>query len=599
MAQRHPERDRIVDEQPSAGREHFPDRAETAQRLTKVQQQRADEGKLERSQARIGEVVDRDIMTLHSGAKRTMRARKRLQALTAFTDRLFGQRGRRVGEVGATRVVEVDRDNVPSAALHLERPEAVMRSHVEAPEPGERSRHGDPAGGRTGVVLAGGEDATRELERVVPREASDFRRQRVTAGARRGHRGDRSLPALHRRELWLLAGAIAVGIGVRLAYVLATQHFKLAGDAPEYDAEGWLIANGHWFYTRLPYGILHAGAWKPPGYPAWIGLWYALLGHHPVAVRLIQVPIGAVTIGLSWLLARRLFGPRVAAVAAFVVALYPLAWQFEELLYPESLATPLTLAVLIVIFTRAPSARRAALCGLLLGIAMLVRSSSVFLGLGLLVAWSMRLGLSRGILLSALAAAVAALVIAPWTVRNAVVLHGFVPVAIDDAALYGTFNAQAAHDPIAPYAWLRDPSNVAPLFNPKRPLSDVALRSRLLHSAFSYISAHPESVPAAFYWNGLTRLWDVRRRSQALAEVKFEGRSRLVTNLGLDAYAVMLPLALLGLWRVRRRRALVFGLLAIALGASIVFTSEAGTRYRAPLEPVIAILASAAVVGAA
>jgi hypothetical protein len=35
--------------------------------------------------------------------------------------------------------------------------------------------------------------------------------------------------------------------------------------------------------------------------------------------------------------------------------------------------------------------------------------------------------------------------------------------------------------------------------------------------------------------------------------------------------------------------------LALALAASVVFTIDAGTRYRAPLEPLIAVLACSAV----
>jgi 4-amino-4-deoxy-L-arabinose transferase-like glycosyltransferase len=407
----------------------------------------------------------------------------------------------------------------------------------------------------------------------------------------------RALIATRDRELWLLIGAIVLGLAVRLTYVLLTQHLKLAGDEPEYDAEGQLIAAGHWFYTRLPYGILHAGAFKAPGYPAWVGLWYTLLGHHPVAVRLVQIPLGALTIGLTWLLAKRLFGSKAAAVAAFLVALYPLAWQYEQLLYPESLATPLTLAALILIFTGIPTPRRAMALGLVVGISLLIRPSGEFLLLGALVAWIVAIGWRRGLGLTVIAAVAAVLVVAPWTVRNAVVMHGFVPISMQDAALYGTFNSQSAHDPIWPYAWRDDPPSVADLFDPRNPLSDVELRSRLIHRGLSYISAHPSSLPKAFFWNGLSRLWDIRRRSRSLAEVPFEGRSRLVTNLGLDAYAVLLPLALIGLWRLRRNRTLVLGVLAIALGASVVFTVDSGTRYRATLEPLIAVLACAGVMG--
>jgi 4-amino-4-deoxy-L-arabinose transferase-like glycosyltransferase len=404
--------------------------------------------------------------------------------------------------------------------------------------------------------------------------------------------------ALSGRDARLLLAAVVLGLALRIAYAFATRHYPLAGDELEYDSEGWLIAHGHLFYTRAPYGILQVGAWKPPGYPLWIGMWYALVGHHPFAVRLAQVPLGAVTIVLAWVLARRLFGRRVAIVAAFAVALYPLAFQYEELLYSESFATPLTLAVLIVIFTRVPTRRRAVLCGVLLGVSLLIRASEVFLLAGLFVAWGLAAGWRRGIGLATLATLVAALVIVPWTVRNEIELHGFVPIAIDDAALYGTFNAQAAHDPVWPYAWRPSPPSVGDLFDPRRPLSELKLHSRLLHLGLSYIGAHPTSVLAAFFWNGLSRLWDIRHRSRSLAEVPFEGRSRLITNLGLDVYDVLLPLALIGLWRARRRRALVFGILALALGASIVFTADSGTRYRAPLEPVIVVLACAGVLGA-
>ncbi len=398
--------------------------------------------------------------------------------------------------------------------------------------------------------------------------------------------------------VWPLGAAVVLGLAIRLSYVLLTRHYRLAGDAPEYDLEGLLIAHGHWFWTAAPYGILHAGAWKAPGYPAWVGLWYALLGHHPLAVRLVQVLLGPVTIVLTWQLGRRMFSPRVGLVAAFVVAVYPLAWQFEELLYSESLATPLTVGALILILTGVPSARRAAAAGVVTGLALLVRPSSEFVLLGALVCWSVSVGWRRGIPLTLLAAALAVLVVAPWTIRNAVVLHGFVPVSLQDAALYGTFNAQAAHDPVFPYAWRKEPPDVTALFDPRHPLSDVTLRARLIQAGTTYIEHHPASVPAAFFWNGLSRLWDVRRQSRALVDVPFEGRSRLVSQIGLDMYYVLLPLALVGLYRARRQRAMVLGVLALALGASIVFTVEAGTRYRAPLEPLIATLACVGVLGA-
>ncbi len=402
---------------------------------------------------------------------------------------------------------------------------------------------------------------------------------------------------LERRERILLALAMLLGLTIRVGYVVATRHYRLAGDAPEYDAEGQLIAAGHLFWTRLPYGILHAGAWKAPGYPAWVGAWYAVIGHHPTGVKLAQAVIGCATIALTWLLARRLFSPRVAIAAAFLVAIYPLVWQYDALLYPEALATPLTVAILIVIFTGAPTTRRAVPLGLMLGVALLLRPTSEFLVLGALAGWWAAGGWRRGIGLTALSVAVAVVVLTPWMIRNAVVMHGFVPISMQDSALSGTFNSTAAHDPRAPYAWRADPPPIADLFDPHHPRGDVELRAALIHRGESYISSHPSSLLGAFFWNGLSRLWDIRRRSSSLFEVPYEGRSRLVSEAGLDMYDVLLPLALIGLWRARRRRALVVGVAAMALGASVVFTVAAGTRYRATIEPLIAVMACAGVLG--
>ena len=401
-------------------------------------------------------------------------------------------------------------------------------------------------------------------------------------------------PRLPRERRWLIA-AIALGLVVRFLYVLLTRHLPLRADQLEYDYEGRMIAAGHWWWSKAPYGIPHPSANKAPLYPLWVGFWYALFGHHPLLVRFVQVPIGAVVIWLSWLLGRRLFGPRVAIAAAVVVAVYPMAWQYEELLYSESLATPLTLAFLVLALTGRPSRRRAALAGLVLGVALLARPTSVIVIVPLAVYLLLRLGWRRAAALSALAAGVAVVVVVPWTIRNAVVEHGFLPISLEDEATYGTFNPVSANDPVFPYAWRPEPSSIAAIDNPRLHLSDLALRARLQQYAIDYVKQHPIALPEAFFWNGLSRLWDVRRPSRSLAEVYAEGRSRPVAIAALCFYYLLLPLALIGLWRSRRRRDLVWPVLALALAASIVFTIDSGTRYRAPLEPLIAVLACSAV----
>jgi 4-amino-4-deoxy-L-arabinose transferase-like glycosyltransferase len=388
---------------------------------------------------------------------------------------------------------------------------------------------------------------------------------------------------------------VALGVAIRLVYVLITAGHTPVNDELEYHREGIFIAHGKWFWSTLPYGVAHESLIKPPLYPLWVGLWYALFGPHMDVVLGIQaVVFGAATMTLSWALARRLFGPTAALATVAILAVYPFAWQFEVRLFSEAMATPLTVLVLFLFLDRTPSLGRAAGAGALVGVALLVRPTSLFLLAGVVVAWLVATGVRRGawrrgLGYSVLSIAVAALVVAPWTYRNYRVTGGFVPISLQDINAYGTFNDDAANDREYPYAWRPTPSRDRDLAT--RRVSDLELRRILLSRARTYISDHPFSVVEAFFWNGITRFWDLRRPKHVLAEVPFEARSATFTWIGLVMYWVLLAGAIVGMWRLRRRPRLLWPLLATIVAASVVVTTEAHTRYRAPLEPLIVTLA--------
>ncbi len=393
------------------------------------------------------------------------------------------------------------------------------------------------------------------------------------------------------RERWLLAGAMAIGFAIVIAYVINNRFHALAGDQIEYDLQGNYFTMGKFWWSTTPFGVEHASAWKAPAYPAWVGFWYEVLGNSATRVEYVQSFLAPISVFLTWLLARRLFDPRVAIAAAFVVAIFPLAWEFFGLLYPEALAIPLTTLILLFFLGSQPSPKLAIGIGALVGVALLIRPTSFFLFAGILVAWWIASGPKRAIAMTALALGVAVLIVVPWTVRNYVVADGFIPISVQDAATYGTFNEISANDPDQPYAWRYHVVTTDELLVDGKPPSDSVLRTELQDRAYDYIADHPDSVPKAFFWNGLTRLWDVRQPKWARAEAPFEGRSTTVSTVGLVMYYVLLPLALLGLWRARQRKELVLPILALVLAASVVFTVQGGTRYRAPLEPLIVVLA--------
>ena len=393
-----------------------------------------------------------------------------------------------------------------------------------------------------------------------------------------------------RRERLLVVGAMAAGVAAVLLYVLTTRSHALNGDELFYDETARYWADGKLWWASVPFGEAHPTAWKPPLYPALVGTLYSILGESPLRAEYVQAFLAAVTVGLTWAFARRLFGPTPAMVAAWVVALFPLAFEYYGLLFPEALAVPLTLLALSLFVEREPTARRALLVGAVIGVGLLVRPTSAFLLVGVLAAFVVAAGWRRGLGLTALVVAATALVVAPWTIRNYAEHDGFIPISVQDGAVYGTFNEEAARDDFAWRAFLEDPPDVLAERDPDT--TEAELRSELQSFALDYIEDNPESVPKAFFWNGIVRFWDLRWPADAVDEVEFQGRSRSVRWIGLAMYYVLLPLALFGLWRLRDRRALFVPVVATVVAASLTFTVLGGTRYRAPLEPLLVVLAA-------
>jgi hypothetical protein len=383
------------------------------------------------------------------------------------------------------------------------------------------------------------------------------------------------------------AAALSAIVAV-LYVVFVARHHALAGDQLDYDTYGRFARDGHWFWLDKPSGIPHPSAWKPPGYPAFVSLLYVVLGPHPVAVALLQAAVfPPLTVLLSHRLATIVGAPAVPA--AFLVALYPMVWQFTGLLFPEALAIPLGLVLLVVGLQGQPTVRTAAMVGVIAGVGVLVRPTLPILLAGVLAAWLAGAG-RRALLPALVALLVTAAVAVPWVLRNHHVTGDYM-LSVQDAAIAGTFNPTSAADPVYPYAWRPLVPRDADLLEGDP--TEAEIHTTFNERAYDYIAEHPDSVPKAFFWNGLSRFWDIRRPSRAAHDAPFEGRAKGVAYTALFSYWLLLPFALLGLTRLRREH--LAALLTVALLSSVAYTIVSGTRYRAPLEPVIAILACSGV----
>src|SRR5579883_1940315 len=135
---------------------------------------------------------------------------------------------------------------------------------------------------------------------------------------------------------WLLAIA---GTLLRLALVFATRHHERFYDEQDYDDIGLAVAQGLGF----KYGTYHT-AYRAPGQLVFIGLIYAIFGHHPFIVEIAEALMLAALPLVCFRIGRALgLGPLAANLGAAFAAFHPALAYASTTLYPTVLtATALT-----------------------------------------------------------------------------------------------------------------------------------------------------------------------------------------------------------------------------------------------------------------
>lgn len=271
---------------------------------------------------------------------------------------------------------------------------------------------------------------------------------------------------MSRREAWLSAGAVFVLALLVRAVAAATVGFPVPEDTAYYAGvarnlvEGrGLVTDALWSFQTPPLEVPRAAfeVWMPlPTLIAAIPIWLAGTANWFRAAQVFSVVVSAIGAALAWRLgadvAAELKLPvgraRTLAVGTGVVACFlgPLV-VFGALPDSTALFAALSLAGCLLmtrIAARAPEGglfdrrlfdRRLIALGLLIGFAGLTRSEAIWLGLAwLVVAWRWtfiatgeRPSRLERLRLIAVPAAVAALVFAPWAVRDWIVFGSPLP----------------------------------------------------------------------------------------------------------------------------------------------------------------------------
>jgi hypothetical protein len=254
------------------------------------------------------------------------------------------------------------------------------------------------------------------------------------------------------------------------------------------------------------------------------------------------------------------------------------------------------------VWIRAPRAGRALGVGVLWGLASLTRPTALALPL-LVVAWAwVPLGLTAGsaarprhVLLVLLGVALA---VGPWTMRNAVQLHAFVPVTTGGGrALLDSNNPVNWNDP-ARRGGAHSVFGLEPWASEFRGRSEPEVDALARRHALTFLAAHWREWPA-MAGAKLARFWRLTAEGGGTGAWQRDGSplegllARVDPLLVWSVFA--LPLALLGAWRTLcgpRRWYQSLGLLVILYFTALAVVFWGSLRMRVPVEPLVVLFAA-------
>ena len=420
------------------------------------------------------------------------------------------------------------------------------------------------------------------------------------------------MSALRRPEHLALAAILLIAFAVRLWAAL----HPIEDPGPDADAYASIA---RWLFEAHNYGspnMTSSSDWSP-GAPLLYAAVYFLVGDaNPEAARIFTALLGTAMTLFTYLIGLRLSGRAAGLIAALIVATYPTFIENNAQLLSEPLAAFLLCAAMLA-FLRALDQKSVAawlVPGALLGALILTRPEyqAVAVALAAFAGWrvwrgrSLALGLASGAVLLA----AAALMVAPWTIRNLVVLDKWVPVTTggQKALFVATYlpgdgrqvptkrelmrRLLGAQDPITTDELRAQPMEDL-LDRVARKYPDMPRDEALGRIGRENFRKYVSEQPLDYAWMSVRKFWNMWERGSSpyMRDWGWVAYHRLLLLLGLAGFviAVLAP--------ATRYRALVLAMpiAAISVLGTILL---AVPRRQVPLMPIVCVFAGLAIVAA-
>ena len=390
---------------------------------------------------------------------------------------------------------------------------------------------------------------------------------------------------------------VLLTVGARLAFLVLFGH-TLSLETSGYDAYAVNVLDGRG-YTR--FDDRSGDSDLPPLYPYFLAGVYTLFGRDPIAVALVQTALDAVTVALVYAIGRRVAGPLTGLLAAAFYGLYPYL-LFQNLTINDTGVFTLLLALGIWLAYRARDTRRwywAAALGVAFGLGALTKTWIVLVLPLLALWWWRRDGLRAAAWLSLAAGLALLIALAPWTARNLRLHDEFVLISTNGGSNLHQGNNPCLADYLA-RGW--DAQWVNCLEPVPAELGEVEADRWHRQQAIDYLRANPGAWPRLF-WTKLWVLWspaimpyDLPPDPYLVDDAVFQYHSPEFEAARVAHVLYFTPLLLLGAaglafgWRDGREIGPLLAVIVAITVAYLIF--HPSTRYRAPADPFVFVLAA-------
>jgi 4-amino-4-deoxy-L-arabinose transferase-like glycosyltransferase len=376
-----------------------------------------------------------------------------------------------------------------------------------------------------------------------------------------------------------LAAIAAGGFALRavLALAVAPDSLTHRGDPRFFHLAANLLADGHGYIAPLPFihqGYVIPSTEHPPLWSALLAVFSAVGARSYGAHELVACAVGAATVVCAALLGRRVGGERAGLIAACGAAIYPVFVAMDGSLMSEPPYALAVAACLVLAFrmVEKPSWKRAALLGLAIGLATLVRGEALGLLVLLLVPVLLQVPRGRRLAYAGAVIGVAAVVIAPWCIRNSVTMHRPLLVSTEDGPVIAGANCAFTYHGRDTGYWRSD------CLPPGHDRNAAYRSARLRRAGVTYAGDHLGRLPAVFGVRLLRTfgIWQPRRH------VFFaEGRVLPARSFAMVTVWIVLALGIAGAWSMRRRAGALAILLApMVLAVVTTFVAFGYPRFR-------------------